>query len=267
MKLHRIRALAARTLLFVIAAAFALLFLAPTILTITNSFMTSTEISANYGQIFQNATAKAGSKRYIAERVNLKFIPDRVSFSQYSAVLIRSPEYLFKFWNSVILVVPIVVFQVLVASFAAYGFARYRGRLREIIFFSYIILMLMPYQVTQVPNYLVSDWLGILNTRWAIILTGIFSPLAVFILTKFMRRIPITYVEAASWTAPANGRSSRRSICRWPAACCIRWRSWFSSTTGTWSSSPSSCWPTAICIRCPSSCPKSTPARSAWPSP
>ena len=186
----------ARALLFLIAAVFALTFLAPTVLTITNSFMTSSEITANYGQIFQNATAKAGSKRFIAERVNLKFIPDRVSFSQYSTVLIRSPEYLFKFWNSVILVVPIVVFQVLVASFAAYGFARYRGRLRELIFFSYIILMLMPYQVTQVPNYLVSDWLGILNTRWAIILTGVFSPLAVFILTKYMRRIPLSYVEA-----------------------------------------------------------------------
>ncbi len=184
-------------ILFLIAAAFALTFLLPTVLTISNSFMTSTEITVNYGLIFQNASAKNGTKKYIAEQVNLKFIPDRVSFSQYATVLVKSPEYLLKFWNSVILVVPIVVFQVLVASFAAYGFARYRGRLRELIFFSYIILMLMPYQVTLVPNYLVSEWLHILNTRWAIILTGIFSPLAVFILTKYMRRIPISYVEAA----------------------------------------------------------------------
>jgi len=65
------------------------------------------------------------------------------------------------------------------------------------IFFSYTILMLMPYQVTLVPNYLVTKWLGILDTRWAIILTGIFSPMAVFILTKYMRRIPVSYVEAA----------------------------------------------------------------------
>ena len=61
----------------------------------------------------------------------------------------------------------------------------------------YVILMLMPYQVTLVPNYLVADWLGILDTRWAIILPGIFSPFAVFILTKFMRRIPSTVIEAA----------------------------------------------------------------------
>ncbi len=179
----------------VVAATFAILFLMPIVLTITNSFMAASEISANYGSIF--ATDANGGKVYIAERVNLKFIPDMVSFSQYNTVLFKSPEYLFKFWNSVILVGPIVVFQLIVASLASFGFARYRGRIREIIFFAYIILMLMPYQVTLVPNYLVSDWLNLLDTNWAIWLPGIFSPFAVFLLTKFMRRIPESVLEAA----------------------------------------------------------------------
>ncbi len=178
-----------------IAACFAFLFLTPIILTISNSFMASSEISANYGTVF--STTDTGGKVYIAEKVNLKFIPDMVSFSQYATVLFKSPDYLLKFWNSVILVGPIVLFQLLVASLASYGFARYRGRIREIIFFSYIILMLMPYQVTLVPNYLVADWLGILDTKWAIWLPGIFSPFAVFLLTKFMRRIPTGVIEAA----------------------------------------------------------------------
>ncbi len=179
----------------IVAATFAILFLMPIVLTITNSFMAASEISANYGSIF--ATDANGGKVYISERVNLKFIPDMVSFSQYNTVLFKSPEYLFKFWNSVILVGPIVVFQLTVASLASYGFARYRGRIREIIFFAYIILMLMPYQVTLVPNYLVSDWLNLLDTNWAIWLPGIFSPFAVFLLTKFMRRIPESVLEAA----------------------------------------------------------------------
>ncbi len=179
----------------IVAATFAILFLMPIVLTITNSFMAASEISANYGSIF--ATDANGGKVYISERVNLKFIPDMVSFSQYNTVLFKSPEYLFKFWNSVILVGPIVVFQLIVASLASYGFARYRGRIREIIFFAYIILMLMPYQVTLVPNYLVSDWLNLLDTNWAIWLPGIFSPFAVFLLTKFMRRIPESVLEAA----------------------------------------------------------------------
>jgi len=179
----------------IFAAFFAFLFLTPIVLTITNSFMAASEISANYGTIF--ATNQNGGKVFISETVNLKFIPDMVSFSQYATVLLKSPDYLFKFWNSVVLVAPIVLFQLAVALLASYGFARYRGRIREIIFFLYIILMLMPYQVTLVPNYLVSDWLNIIDTKWAIWLPGIFSPFAVFLLTKFMRRIPDAMIEAS----------------------------------------------------------------------
>ena len=126
----------------VAAVFFAFLFLMPTVLTFTNSFMTSSEISANYGSIF--ATNTSGGKVYVSETVNLKFIPDMVTFSQYATVLFKSPEYLMKFWNSVIYVVPIVVFQLLVASLASFGFARYRGKVKQLIFFLYIILMLMP---------------------------------------------------------------------------------------------------------------------------
>ena len=143
-----------RTVCFLLCAVFALLFLLPTVLTITNSFMTQSEITANYGQVFQNAT---NGTSYIKDTINLKFIPDKVSFSQYFTVLLKSPDFLYKFWNSVILVVPIVIAQLLVASIAAYGFTRWRGKVRDSIFFFYVILMLMPYQVTLVPNYLVSD--------------------------------------------------------------------------------------------------------------
>ena len=183
-----------RTMLTVLAAIFAFLFLMPTVLTITNSFMTQSEITANYGQVFQNAT---DGKSYIKDTINLKFIPDKVSFSQYFTVLLKSPDFLYKFWNSVILVAPIVLAQLAVASIAAYGFTRWRGKVRDTIFFAYVILMLMPYQVTLVPNYLVSDFLGLLNTRWAIILPGAFAPFSVFLLTKSMRRIPVSLIESA----------------------------------------------------------------------
>jgi len=183
-----------RTLLTVVAALFACVFLLPTLLTITNSFMTQSEISANYGQVFNTG---ADGTSFISEVINLKFIPDKVSFSQYITVLFRSPDYLLKFWNSVILVLPIVLGQLAVASIAAYGFTRWRGKVSDVIFFTYVILMLMPYQVTLVPNFLVSEWLGILNTRWAIILPGSFAPFSVFLLTKFMRRIPNSLIEAS----------------------------------------------------------------------
>lgn len=183
-----------RGALTVLAAVFAFMFLMPTVLTITNSFMTQSEITANYGQVFQNAT---DGKSYIKDKINLKFIPDKVSFTQYFTVLLKSPDFLYKFWNSVILVAPIVLAQLAVASVAAYGFTRWRGKIRDTIFFAYVILMLMPYQVTLVPNYLVSDFLGLLNTRWAIILPGAFAPFSVFLLTKSMRRIPASLIESA----------------------------------------------------------------------
>ncbi len=183
-----------RGALTVLAAVFAFMFLMPTVLTITNSFMTQSEITANYGQVFQNAT---DGKSFIKDTINLKFIPDKVSFSQYFTVLLKSPDFLYKFWNSVIFVAPIVLAQLMVASVAAYGFTRWRGKVRDTIFFAYVILMLMPYQVTLVPNYLVSDFLGLLNTRWAIILPGAFAPFSVFLLTKSMRRIPVSLIESA----------------------------------------------------------------------
>ncbi len=194
-KLRKLREHIHLSIATAIAALFAVLFLMPIVLTITNSFMSSAEISSNYGSVF--AVNQNGGKVYIADKVNLKFIPDMVSFSQYITVLLKSPDYLLKFWNSVILVGPIVIFQLAVASLAAYGFARYTGKLRSIIFFSYVILMLMPYQVTLVPNYLVSSWLKLLDSYWAIWLPGIFSPFAVYLLTKFMKRIPYSIIEAA----------------------------------------------------------------------
>ena len=193
--------------MFVLCAIFAIAFLLPTVLTITNSFMSEEEINANYGMIFSTTTGG-----YVSKTVNLKFIPDKVTLSQYINGLIKSPEYLLKFWNSVLLVVPIVIFQVAIASVAAYSFTRWRGKIRSGIFFFYVILMLMPYQVTLVPNYLVSEKLGILDTRWAIILPGIFSPFAVFLLTKAMKRIPKTYFEAAMLDG-ANEFQIFTSIC------------------------------------------------------
>ena len=186
-----------KTVLVTIAAfIFAFIFLLPIILTITNSFMSSSEISANYGSIF--ATTEKGGKIFISKTVNLKFIPDMVTFSQYYTVLFKSPQYLIKFWNSIIYTVPIVVVQLGIATLAAYGFSRYDGKVKRVIFFSYIIMMLMPYQVTLVPNFLVSKAMGIIDTRWAIWLPGFFSPFAVYLLTKFMRRIPQEVIEAAS---------------------------------------------------------------------
>ena len=199
MKLKRISVKSRRkiinSLVFVFIFMAAVLFIMPTVLTLANSFMTSNEINANYGAMLSNMTED--KKTFISSNVNLKFIPDKVTFDQYKAVLIQNSDYLMKFWNSVWLTVPITVFQMAVAILTSYGFSRYPNKFKGIIFFAYIILMIMPYQVTLVPNYLVADKFGLLDTRLSIILPAVFSPFSIFLLTKVMKRIPISYVEAA----------------------------------------------------------------------
>lgn len=166
-----------------------LLMLAPFAVTITNSFMTEDEISVNYDAIGKEATE--------GDYANLKWIPDFVSLEQYKQVLLDKPQFLEMFWNSVILTVPIVIGQTVVAALAAYALAKLRFPGRDALFFMYIITMLLPFQVTLVPNFIAMDTLGLLNTHTSIILPGIFSAFGVFLLRQFMFHIPFTYMEAA----------------------------------------------------------------------
>ncbi|MCR5057077.1 MAG: carbohydrate ABC transporter permease [Clostridiales bacterium] len=183
------------TILAIAVAAFALM---PIVLTILDSFMSTDEIKTNYSAVYNSlSSAAAETKTYLSSTPKLKMIPDMVSFSQYKTLLFLSPTYLLKFWNSVALVVPIVLGQLMVGCLAAYSFSRYRRKRREVLFFSYVILMLMPFQVTLVPNYLIANRLGIYNTWWAIILPGVFSTFSVYLLSKYMRQIPSSYIEAA----------------------------------------------------------------------
>ena len=180
-------------IIIIVAMSFAF----PIFLTITNSFMDEDEVVMHYGNVLSKDgdwTTKSG---YISEKAELTFVPDYWSIKQYVTALFLSPDYLMKFWNSVFLVTPIVVLQLLVAILAAYAFTRYRSKTSERLFFVYTMLMLLPFQVTLVPNFLIAKALNIYNTYWSIILPGVFSTFSVYMLTKYMRRIPIDIIEAA----------------------------------------------------------------------
>ncbi|SFS56904.1 carbohydrate ABC transporter permease [Paenibacillus sp. BC26] len=183
-----------QALLSMLLAAAAIVMLVPIGLTFTNSLMTEQEISSNYHLIGQMTdTALGGQQQF----VNLKLIPDWLSWSQYARVLILAPKFLHMFWNSAALVVPIIAGQTAVATLAAYAFAKLRFPGREKLFMIYIMTMLMPFQVTLVPNYLVVNKLGLMNSDPAIILPGIFGAFGVFMMRQFMTHIPGAYVEAA----------------------------------------------------------------------
>ncbi|RUT47583.1 carbohydrate ABC transporter permease [Paenibacillus anaericanus] len=180
--------------LTVVMTAIAVLLLFPMVITFTNSIMTEREISINYGLIGTMNEVTAGDTNRF---VNLKLLPDQVSLEQYGKVLVNSSKFLMMFWNSVFMVVPIIAGQTLVAALAAYTFSKLQFRGREALFLVYLLTMLMPFQVTLVPNYIMAEKLGLLNSPNAIILPGIFAAFGVFMLRQFMLPIPYSYIEAA----------------------------------------------------------------------
>lgn len=92
------------------------LYILPLVVTFTNSFMSQVEISRNYSAI--GDILHSGTKF-----VNMKFIPEKATFSQYKELLLESPIYLNMFWNSVKLALPVVVGHLVVSSMAAYAFS------------------------------------------------------------------------------------------------------------------------------------------------
>lgn len=179
----------------VILSIISLIFMFPLILTVTNSFMSEQEIENNYIAISEASSGNASDQK--DEFVNLKLIPDEVVLKQYYEVLIKKTAFLYMLWNSIIIVIPVILGQILVASMAAFAFAKTDFKWRDQLFFIYIVVMLMPFQVTLVPNYIVASKLGLIGDYWSIILPGIFGTFGVFLLKQFMQYIPDAYIEAA----------------------------------------------------------------------
>lgn len=182
---------------------FAVLLLFPIVITFTNSLMSEQELEINYGPIGELTEATStGAETF----VNLKWVPDQVTLEQYGRLLVYTPNYLRMFWHSVGLVLPIIAGQTAVAALAAYALSKLRFRGRDTIFLVYLLSMLMPFQVTLVPNYLMADWLGLIHRPEAVILPGIFAAFGVFLLRQFMLHIPYAYIEAAKMDGAGHPR-------------------------------------------------------------
>lgn len=167
-----------------------ILLLFPVVLTLINSLMSTREILHVYGSVISQSPNNV-------KWIKIRLIPETVSFMQYYNVLLRKPKFLVMFWNSVILCTPIVVGQLFISCFAAYAFSKIKFPFRNKIFFFYIVIMMMPFQVTLVPNYIIMSNIHLIGTRLSVILPGIFSTFGVFLLRQFMVSIPDEYSESA----------------------------------------------------------------------
>lgn len=109
------------------------------------------------------------------------------TMEQYGRALFQTEDFFIGFWNSVIYTVVIIAINLPLSLLAAYGFSRFTFPGRDILFWIYIVLMLMPFQATIVPQYLALKALGILDTPEAVILPNAFSTFGTFLIAQYMR--------------------------------------------------------------------------------
>ncbi len=170
-----------KRLLLILLILVSLLYIYPIVFTFTNSFMTQEQITSN----------------------DVDIIPNEFNIQQYYSIIVYKAQYFRYFLNSVKLTFIIIAGQLFIAIFAAFAFAKMDFRGCNFIFVFYILAVLLPFQVTLVPNYLIFDKIQrlinikILDTHLSIILPGIFTSFGVFLLRQFIRNIPDEVIEAA----------------------------------------------------------------------
>lgn len=152
------------------------------------SFMSGEEMAHNLAPVLAEETGYA----------HWPLLPQYPTLKPYIELLLDAPEFFTMFWNSCKQVFPIAAGQIAIGAPAAWAFARFRFRGKGALYALYIVLMLMPFQVTMVSSYFVLDGLGLMNTVWAIILPGAVSTFPVFLMIRFFAAIPSALTEAAS---------------------------------------------------------------------
>ena len=180
----RRRHVAARLLLSLLAVVVLL----PVAVTLLYSFFSPAEIKA-----FMDTRGSFAA----GALMQVKLRPDMFSLSQYYQILITDTSILRYFVNSAMYAAAILLGQALLIPTMAYALSRFRFPGRDAIFFLVIMLMLLPFQVTMVPNVLTLRRLGLLGTVWSVILPMTVAPFFIFLLRQYMISLPADMFEAA----------------------------------------------------------------------
>lgn len=167
--------------------AMGFLFCAPVLFLLSGSIMSRYELSKSLLPLMTGQE----------ELITWAFFPRYPTFEHYARILFQTPQFFVVFWNSMKMVCLILMGQFFIAVPAAWAFAVYQFRGRKLLFTLYIVLMLMPFQVTMLSSYLVLHRLELLNTQGSIILPAIFSAFPVFLIYRDFCSLPRGLIEAA----------------------------------------------------------------------
>ncbi len=176
-----------RAALFVFLTALGIFFCTPVLFLLTGSVTSRYELNQYLAPLSDAAKGF----------VYWKWMPDYPTFSHYENVLLFTPQFYVVFWNSVKITALILAGQLLAAVPAAWAFAVYPFPCRRLLFTVYLVLMLMPFQVTMLSSYLVLNGLHLMNTHGAVILPAVFSTFPVFLIYRSFCGIPKELLEAA----------------------------------------------------------------------
>lgn len=128
--------------------------------------------------------------------IPIRWIPETFRFHNYAEVFTIIPMARF-ILNSFFISVTVTVLTLFVSSLAAYAFARLSFKGRHALFFMFLATLMVPHQVTMIPNFMIMKYLGWLNTYYALIIPSIFSAFGVFMMRQFFLTIPKELEEAA----------------------------------------------------------------------
>lgn len=167
--------------------AMGFLFCAPVLFLLSGSIMSRYELSKSLLPLMTGQE----------ELITWAFFPRYPTFEHYARILFQTPQFFVVFWNSMKMVCLILMGQFFIAVPAAWAFAVYQFRGRKLLFTLYIVLMLMPFQVTMLSSYLVLHRLELLNTHGAIILPAVFSAFPIFLIYRDFCSLPRGLIEAA----------------------------------------------------------------------
>ncbi len=124
------------------------------------------------------------------------FWPEAWRWQNYKEVFEQVPFGRF-YLNTIIVTVARVIGQVFFAALAAFAFARLKFPGRNLLFFGVLAVMMVPGQVTLVPNYVLLKYLGWLDSYQGLIVPSLFSAFGTFLLRQFYLSLPQNLIDAA----------------------------------------------------------------------
>lgn len=125
-----------------------------------------------------------------------KLVPGNYLFENYKN-LSESIDIVQAVLNSSVISIIYVLMSLLVCSTAGYAFAKYKFKGNNLIFVSFLLAMMIPYQATIIPLFQVFGSLDWINTYRAVLLPQICYPFAIFLIRQNMKGIPDSLLEAA----------------------------------------------------------------------